>query len=111
MPAMPTRSSKPRAANQMAKAILDQLTGDAPKEEPPPAPVKNAAAVALGRLGGKKGGAARAAALTPEQRSEIARKAAAGRWKMMPSATKPQDATGTAEVQTTPTKQKRRIAF
>ena len=78
--AMPTRSSKPhRDANQAAKHILDQLTGDAPKEEPPP--VKNAAAVALGRLGGKKGGAARAAALTPEQRSEIAKKAAAGRWK------------------------------
>lgn len=79
---MPTRSSKPpRDANQMAKHILDQLTGDAPKEEPPPAPVKNPEAVALGALGGKKGGAARAAALTPEQRSEIAKKAAAGRWK------------------------------
>lgn len=77
---MPTRSSKPRRdANQAAKHILDQLTGDAPKDEPPP--VKNEAAVALGRLGGKKGGVARAAALTPEQRSEIAKKAAAGRWK------------------------------
>ena len=77
---MPTRSSKPhRDANQTAKHILDQLTGDAPKEEPPP--VKNEAAVALGRLGGKKGGAARAAALTPERRSEIAKKGAAGRWK------------------------------
>jgi hypothetical protein len=63
---MPTRSSKPhRDANQAAKHILDQLTGDEPREEPPP--VKN--------------GAARAAALTPEQRSEIAKKAAAGRWK------------------------------
>ena len=78
---MPTRSSRPpRDANQAAKHILDQLTGDAPKEEPPPVPVKNAAAVELGRLGGKKGGAARAAALTPEQRSEIAKKAAVGRW-------------------------------
>ena len=76
---MPTRSSKSRDANQMAKAILDQATGEAPKEEPPPE--KNAAAVELGRLGGKKGGAARAASLTPEQRSEIAKKAAAGRWK------------------------------
>ena len=77
---MPTRSSKPhRDANQAAKHILDQITGDVPKEEPPP--VKNEAAVALGRLGGKKGGAARAAALTAEQRSEIAKKAAAGRWK------------------------------
>jgi hypothetical protein len=41
---------------------------------------KNPAAVALGRLGGAKGGKARAAALTPEQRSEIAKKAAAARW-------------------------------
>ena len=76
---MPTRSSTERDANQMAKHILEQATGEAPKEEPPPE--KNAAAVALGRLGGKKGGAARAAVLTPEQRSEIARKAASTRWK------------------------------
>lgn len=41
---------------------------------------KNPAAVALGRLGGKKGGKARAKALTPERRREIARKAAAARW-------------------------------
>ena len=76
---MPTRSSKPhRDANQAAKHILDQITGDEPKEEPPP--VKNEAAVALGRLGGKKGGAARAAALTPKQRSDIAKKAASKRW-------------------------------
>ena len=78
--AMPTRSSKPhRDLNQLAKFIVDQASGEVPKEEPPH--VKNEAAVALGRLGGKKGGAARAAALTPEQRSEIAKKAAAGRWK------------------------------
>ena len=62
----------------MAKHILDQLTGDAPKDEPPP--VKNAAAVALGKLGGKKGGVARAAALSPRKRKEIAKKAAAARW-------------------------------
>ncbi len=74
---MPTRSSKPDL-NQIAKSIVDQATGELPKQEPPP--VKNEAAVALGRLGGKKGGAARAAALTPEQRSEIAKKAAAKRW-------------------------------
>lgn len=62
---MPTRSSKPhRDANQAAKHILDQITGDAPKEEPLPASVKNPAAVALGALGGEKGGAARAKALT-----------------------------------------------
>lgn len=43
-------------------------------------PSKNKAAVALGRLGGKRGGLARAAKLTPEQRSTIARKAAEARW-------------------------------
>lgn len=76
---MPTRSSKHMDMNQIAKRILDEATGDEPKTEPPPA--KNQAAVELGRLGGKKGGDARAAKLTPEQRSEIAKKAAAGRWK------------------------------
>lgn len=45
---------------------------------------KNPAAVELGRLGGKKGGKARAAKLTPEQRSEIARKAARARWASPP---------------------------
>jgi hypothetical protein len=41
---------------------------------------KNPAAVALGKLGASKGGKARAEKLTPEQRSEIARKAARARW-------------------------------
>jgi hypothetical protein len=41
---------------------------------------KNPAAVALGKLGGQKGGKARAEKLTPEQRSEIAKKAAQARW-------------------------------
>ena len=75
---MPTRSSTKLDLNQLAKRILDEATGESPKTKPPP--VKNAAAVALGKLGGKKGGAARAAKLTPEQRSEIAKKAARGRW-------------------------------
>lgn len=43
-------------------------------------PEKNAAAVALGRAGGRKGGAARAASLSKAQRSEIAKKAAKARW-------------------------------
>lgn len=42
---------------------------------------KNPAAVALGRLGGKKGGPARAAKLTPDERSAIARTAALARWR------------------------------
>lgn len=74
---MPTRSSK-LDLNQLAKSIVDEATGKSSKTEPPP--VKNAAAVALGKLGGKKGGAARAAKLTAEQRSEIAREAAKKRW-------------------------------
>lgn len=64
--------------NQLAKRIVDEATGDAEKTLPPPE--KNQAAVELGRLGGKKGGKARAEALTPERRSEIAKKAAQSRW-------------------------------
>jgi hypothetical protein len=78
MPARP----KNLDMNQLAKRILDEATGNEPKTEAPPeAPPKNRAAVALGKIGGKKGGAARAVSLTPEQRSEIAKKAAAERWK------------------------------
>lgn len=64
--------------NQLAKRIVDEATGEEPVTLPPPE--KNQAAVELGRLGGKKGGKARAEALTPEQRSEIARNAAKKRW-------------------------------
>lgn len=78
MPARP----KNLDMNQLAKRILDEATGDEPKTEAPAEqPKKNSAAVKLGKLGGKKGGAARAAVLTPEQRSEIAKRAAQGRWK------------------------------
>ena len=63
--------------SQLAKRILDEATGEEPKT---PAPVKNQAAVELGRLGGRKGGIARKTALTEEQRKEIAKKAAAKRW-------------------------------
>ena len=61
---MPKRSSKGRLdLNQLAKSIVDQATGDETKE--PEQSDKNPAAVALGRLGGKKGGKARAEKLTP----------------------------------------------
>lgn len=77
---MPKRSSKGRLdLNQLAKSIVDQATDEEPKE--PEESEKNPAAVALGRLGGLKGGAARARKLTPEERSAIAKKAAAARWK------------------------------
>lgn len=74
---MPTRSSK-LDLNLLAKRILDEATGEA--EKTPAPPVKNAAAVALGKIGGKKGGAARAAKLSKEEMSAIAKKAAAVRW-------------------------------
>ncbi|MGC2458271.1 MAG: histone H1 [Gallionellaceae bacterium] len=64
--------------NQLAKRIVDEATGAEPIT---PLPQKNQAAVELGRLGGKKGGAARAEILTSEQRSEIAKKAALARWR------------------------------
>lgn len=77
---MPKRSSRPRDSNQLAKLIVDMATGNAPPETKAD-DGKNPAAVALGRLGGAKGGKARAAALTKEARSEIAKKAAFTRWK------------------------------
>jgi len=76
---MPDRSSKrPRDLNQLAKRLVQESTGDAPPD--PLEPEKDPAAVALGRRGGLKGGRARADKLTPEQRSEAARRAAQARW-------------------------------
>lgn len=78
---MPSRSSKrPRDVNQLAKLVIDIATGQAPDEPDPAASGKNPAAVALGRLGGKKGGAARAVKLSAEHRRRIAQAAAAARW-------------------------------
>lgn len=76
---MATKSKRPRDINQLAKSIIDQATGEAAAEAEEQ-PAKNPAAVALGKLGGSKGGKARAAKLTPAKRSEIAKKAAAKRW-------------------------------
>jgi len=72
---MRKRSSKKPVEEQP----VEKASAQEPVTEPAP-DGKNPAAVALGRLGGKKGGAARAAKLTKEQRSEIARKAALARW-------------------------------
>ena len=74
---MQKRSSMPRDPNQLAKMIADMATGEA---EPEPMHAKNPHAVALGKLGGSKGGKARAARLSPEERRAIAQKAAASRW-------------------------------
>jgi hypothetical protein len=70
----------PRDPNQLAKLIADMATGEAAPEPAPKGREKNPAAVALGKLGGMKGGAARAAKLSPEERHEIAKRAAAKRW-------------------------------
>jgi len=72
---MPKRSSKD--LNETAFSIVQQSTGQA---GPTPAPAKNPAAVALGRLGGLKGGKARAANLSAKKRKEIAKKTAMSRW-------------------------------
>jgi hypothetical protein len=72
------KKKRPRDLNLLAKKIVDLATEGEPAEEPSE---KNPHAVALGRLGGKKGGKARAASLTPEERKEIARKAAKARWE------------------------------
>jgi len=78
---MQNRSSKrPRDVNQLGKLIVDLATGQA-TEAPPADDGKNPAAVALGRLGGLKGGKARAKSLSKKKRSEIAKKAANARWR------------------------------
>lgn len=70
---------RPRDTNQLAKAIVDLATSEA-EESKPADPTKDPAAVDLGRRGGLKGGKARAASLSPEERRAAARKAAAARW-------------------------------
>jgi hypothetical protein len=69
---MPKRSSKrsrDEDVNETAFRVMREATGE-----------KNPAAVALGRLGGKKGGPARAAKLSAKKRQQIARRAAMARW-------------------------------
>lgn len=78
---MAKNPKRPRDPNQLAKMIVDMSTAaDMPAEAAPLVTEKNAAAVALGRLGGLKGGKARAESMTAEKRREIAKKAAAKRW-------------------------------
>ena len=81
---MPDRSRKrPRDLNELAASIVSDAT-DEDKPKVDPADGKDPAAVALGRRGGLKGGKARAAKLSAEQRSEIARNAARRRWRREP---------------------------
>jgi hypothetical protein len=72
---MPERSRNRKLdLNALAASIVREATEGAPQSE------KNPAAVALGRLGGLKGGKVRAERMTPEERREAARKAAEARW-------------------------------
>jgi hypothetical protein len=72
-----TRKKRPRDPIALAKLIGDIATG---QTEDRVEDKRNPAAVALGKLGGAKGGRARADKLTPERRKEIARKASQKRW-------------------------------
>lgn len=83
MPDRSRKSKRPRDLNQLAKSIVDEATGQAPRY-PASNSNKNQAAVELGRLGGLKGGKARAAKLSPDERSAIAKKAAQKRWADKP---------------------------
>ncbi len=69
---------RPKDTNQRAKLIVDIATGEV--QDANPNAGKNPNAVSLGRLGGLKGGKARAEKLSPERRKEIANKASKKRW-------------------------------
>jgi hypothetical protein len=85
---MPSRSSKPKREGKahdfttIARRVVEQAIGEkldgSPLDDPNAG--KNPAAVALGKLGGAKGGKARAAKLSARRRSEIASNAANNRW-------------------------------
>lgn len=90
---MPTRARKhqKRSTDPMlaARFTIESVIGekwDGTPLEHPPEHVKNPAAVALSKLGASKGGHARAANMTPKQRSKSAKKAAKARWKKRPEA-------------------------
>jgi hypothetical protein len=77
------KNKKPRDLNKLAFQTVAEATGQVPVEDltKSPAKEKNPAAVALGHLGGLKGGPARADKLSEEERKEIARRAAKARWR------------------------------
>jgi hypothetical protein len=81
-PATPAtkRERRPRDPNELAFNVVREAVGDEERFEPEERE-KNPHAVALGRLGGKKGGKARAAALSAEDRRRIAKRAADARWR------------------------------
>ncbi|HME44248.1 MAG TPA: hypothetical protein VKF36_14245 [Syntrophorhabdales bacterium] len=74
------RKKRASDVNILAKQIVDEATRKGLPAEPKAIRAKNPAAVALGRLGGLKGGKVRAEKLSPEKRKKIAQKAAQKRW-------------------------------
>lgn len=76
MPTGPKGQRRPADVIGNAVKVMRIATGEEEEDIPAPDPGKDPAAVSMGR----KGGAARAAAMTPERRAEVARKAAAKRW-------------------------------
>lgn len=73
--------TRPKDLNQLAHSLTQEAVGEAvPEPAEPQESGKDPAAVSLGRRGGQKGGKARAAKMTPEERSEAARQAARKRW-------------------------------
>jgi len=77
---MPARPLRPRNPIQLAKLTGDMGTAQVPRDPAPEPDTRNPAAVALGRLGGLKGGKARAKALSSKRRKAIASKAGKARW-------------------------------
>jgi hypothetical protein len=75
------RPKRPTDPNQLAKFIVDRATAS---EATPDAALRSQMAKMLGRQGGLSGGPARAAALSPRRRTEIAKAAAAQRWGTNP---------------------------
>ncbi len=73
----PRRPKRPTDPNQLGKLIVELSTGEAQDETPP----EESAGARFARQGGLKGGRARADKLSPAERAEIAKKAAAARWK------------------------------
>ena len=76
----PPKKKKPTDLNLLAAAIVAEATAEDKSEKLHDVTGKNPAAVALGRLGGLKGGKARAEKLSAKKRKEIAKKAAKARW-------------------------------
>jgi len=81
---MPKRSNPKRDFMEVARGIVEQAIGEQMDGSPLPEPepdTRNPNAVALGRMGGRKGGRSRAKKLSAAKRKAIAKKGAAARWK------------------------------